>query len=461
MRRQRQSLSGAAKLCRPLDEIKAYCKESGLTVVVIGAGLAGVAAACELNGFDANVIVLEARDRVGGRVWTDRQFGTRGRGVDLGGAWIHGCDGNPITSMCINFGIDLSPTDEPEVSDLRAQLPLKRMPIFDWNGAPVAKHVDQNIEVLFNDTLTELTHEAVKLKAKGGDLADQSLGSALDERMEKLRLSDLESRVWKWHCSNLEYANATDLSNLSMLHWFEDDSYSFPGRHCLLKQGYQALVEKIASGLDVRLNQTVSRINYQGSRVKVMCDSGMSVEADMCIVTVPLGVLKSRRIRFIPELPRRKLCVIDKLGFGLLNKVVLQFKSVKFWTADSINCGYASKDAGKFYIFVNVEGATGTPTLVTLVSGSCAAAYEQCSDDEIQSQVLEVLRSMFGHGVPDPLRCVCTRWSQDPFAFGSYTYLPVDGDPNDIDLLAVSVADGRLRFAGEATSPHYLARYTT
>lgn len=193
-------------------------------MVVIGAGLAGVAAARELNGFDANVIVLEARDRVGGRVWTDRQFGTRGRGVDLGGAWIHGCDGNPITSMCINFGIDLSPTDEPEVSDLRAQLPLKRMPIFDWNGAPVAKHVDQNIEVLFNDTLTELTHEAVKLKAKvarlsvvfypdiwqltcriqGGDLADQSLGSALDERMEKLRLSDLESRVWKWHCSNLE-----------------------------------------------------------------------------------------------------------------------------------------------------------------------------------------------------------------------------------------------------------------
>lgn len=66
----------------------------------------------------------------------------------------------------------------------------------------------------------------------------------------------------------------------------QDDSYSFPGRHCLLKQGYQALVEKMASGLDVRLNQTVSRINYQGSRVKVMCDSGMSVEAGTLLSVV-------------------------------------------------------------------------------------------------------------------------------------------------------------------------------
>eukprot|EP00474_Spongospora_subterranea_P010087 CRZ10545.1 hypothetical protein [Spongospora subterranea] len=443
------------KLCRPLDLMKKLCSDTSFTVVVIGCGLAGVAAASELRRYNVKVVLLEARDRVGGRVLTDRSFGTGSSGVDIGGSWIHGTDGNPLTSLCRQYDIPLLATDDPEDVELTSS---QRMPIFDWDGSPVPQAIDRDVEKKFNAALTELTNKAISMK-NAKVQRDRSLGHALDAKMRSLKLSDLQRRLWRWHCANLEYANSTDLDQLSMLHWFEDDAYAFPGRHCLLRPGYQFLVERMAESMDVRLNHSVIRIDCSSpEKVMIHCSNKSQISADCCIVTVPLGILKANRIHFSPELPKKKLTAINSLGFGLLNKVVLQFPLPSFWSLSSANCGYASKDRpGQFYIFINVEEITDMPTIVSLISGSCAAEYETISDEDICTEIVAILRSIFSGRVSDPIRYRVTRWSQDEFSLGSYSYVKVGGDPTDVATLAEPDFAGRLRFAGEATSMNYMA----
>jgi len=214
------------------------------SVIVIGAGFAGLAAADELHALGCKVVVLEARSRIGGRCWTDDSLG--GRVVDLGAGWVHGVVSNPIAELARREGNEL------------VHIPADTL-LHDADGKPVSEDTDQEVQEIFNDMLAQVDSEM-----KSGRLfkPDMSLGFLFEQRAAKhpaLR-STAQRHLINWHCANIEYSVATDMNNLSARHWNQDDENAFDGDHCLLKKGYGSLAEALAAGLDIRLGTQVREI---------------------------------------------------------------------------------------------------------------------------------------------------------------------------------------------------------
>ncbi len=175
--------------------------------------------------------------------------------------------------------------------------------------------------------------------------------------------------------------------------------------------------------------------------------------ADAVVITLPLGVLKSAAVIFSPPLPKSKLTAINRLGMGVLNKVVLKFPQA-FWSQDYDIIGYASEKDKDFSVFLNLNRYISVPVLVALTGGSFARSLEALSEVEIEKRVMKVLRRMYGDGIPAPEVVIATRWVSDSFACGSYSNMPVNAKASDRDTLAAPV-ENRLFFAGEATSQQY------
>jgi hypothetical protein len=210
------------------------------SVIVIGAGFAGLAAADEMHALGCKVTVIEARDRIGGRCWTDKSLD--GRVVDLGAGWIHGVNGNPIAELARRLNVDLCHIDPDMVMN-------------DASGKPVPMEEDLKVERLFNDML----EDAKVLMAGKGNKQDESLGVILQQMADKNKVfsSEANRQLFAWHCANIEYSTATDIANLSAKNWSQDDENAFEGPHCLLKQGYIALADALATGLGVRVRVRV------------------------------------------------------------------------------------------------------------------------------------------------------------------------------------------------------------
>ncbi|MGL5192473.1 MAG: FAD-dependent oxidoreductase, partial [Chroococcales cyanobacterium] len=208
------------------------------------------------------------------------------------------------------------------------------------------------------------------------------------------------------------------------------------------------------NNLEIQLQQKVTEIRYGGSGVSVTTQRE-TLRADAAIVTLPLGVLKSESIQFFPELPTHKQTAINRLSMGVLNKVILKFPK-QFWPQDYQGLGYLHETGPDFYEFLNWSFYSQQPALMALTGGSFAREIEQLSEGEIRSRVMGVLRRSYGDRIPEPESMMVTRWSQDPFAFGSYSHIAVGGESGDRDILAEPIGD-RLFFAGEATSRAYPA----
>ena len=264
-----------------------------------------------------------------------------------------------------------------------------------------------------------------------------------------------------WHLANLEYANASLMSNLSMAYWDQDDPYEMGGDHCFIPGGNETFVRALAEELPIFYERTVDSIRYGTDGVLVYA-GGQEFRGDMVLCTVPLGVLKKGMIEFFPELPQRKRDAIQRLGFGLLNKVAMLFP-YNFWGGDIDTFGHLTEDQsmrGEFFLFYSYSSVSGGPLLVALVAGDAAIKFEMMSPVESVRRVLDILRGIFhpkGITVPDPVQAVCTRWGKDHFTYGSYSYVAIGSSGDDYDILAESVGDGRVFFAGEATNKQYPA----
>lgn len=304
----------------------------------------------------------------------------------------------------------------------------------------------------------------------------QTLGATLDEGVNQyhcmLDFKPKAMRLLNWHYANLEYANAANVEKLSLAGWDQDIGHEFEGEHAQVVGGYQQLPRglwRYPEQLNVRTNKAVAKIQYdssgaESSKATITCEDGEIIEADKVIISTPLGVLKQQSITFEPSLPDWKQGAISRLGFGLLNKLVLVFEK-PFWDVDRDmfgllrepqpgTTGMLQKDyragRGRFYLFWNCLETSGLPVLIALMAGDAAHEAEKTPDQILVQECMGQLRKVFGaHRVPEPLETIVTRWKSDRFARGSYSFVAADAQPEDYDLMAKSI--GNLFFAGEAT----------
>ena len=392
-------------------------------IVIVGAGAAALAAADELQvrGFE-NVVILEARDRVGGRIWTS-SIGD-GIPVELGATWIHGVRGNPISDIVESNGIATAETDYDNAV------------LYDHDGLP-AEPVDPALW----GTYMALAYE----------MPEASLADVFERFAATHGLSGDDRRLWLHSLASMfSHEFGADISDLSIMSY--DGPSTLRGGDVVFPGGYSQIVDVLAAGRDIRLDHPVAGIDYSGPTIAVATESGDTFEADRVVVTVPLGVLKADAISFTPELPPVMREAIAALDMGILNRTVLLFDE-PFWDRDTEWIGYAGEQPGQWSETLNLYPYLGRPVLAMFNPGSFGAETEQYSDAELTSRAVETLRSMFGD-VPEPVDAVSTRWGSDPWTRGSYSYLPVGVDFETYGEMSKPVGE-RLFFAGEATHSRF------
>ncbi|KAK6790391.1 hypothetical protein RDI58_014191 [Solanum bulbocastanum] len=198
-------------------------------VIVIGASLAGLAAARQLMLFGFEVIVLEGRKRAGGRVYTKKmEGGNKVAAADLGGSILTGTLGNPLGLLARQLSYTLH--------TVRDQCPLYRA-----DGKSVDEYLDKKVEAAYN----ELLDKASKVRQELSPII--SLGETLETLRKdfSVAMNDEEMSLFNWHLANLEYANASLLSQLSLAFWDQDDPYDMGGDHCILPGGNGRLVHAL------------------------------------------------------------------------------------------------------------------------------------------------------------------------------------------------------------------------
>ena len=316
---------------------------------------------------------------------------------------------------------------------------------------------------------------------------DNAIGKTVGKHnhREFERFGEEQHSLLLWNIKNIEYALGANISDLSMKFWDSDERHAFEGDHVLLRCGYSAVVDYMEAKLKERGNKfrcifdcPVQKVEYArksqtlpytasdtgGFRKLVELSDSCSIIAgeeevsykcDFTVCTLPLGVLKASisrneheigKVEFDPPLPFSKVDAIQNTGFGLLNKVYLQFPYA-FWRLKSLFdedqtlFGNASGVNPHHYMFNDIgkslqKNGDAPAVLMSLISGREAVTCERRSDKELVDEVVHTLRTLFSTDiVPDPISFRVTRWGTDRFARGSYTFLPPGSSDQDFHIL--------------------------
>ncbi|KAK7743676.1 hypothetical protein SLS62_010508 [Diatrype stigma] len=578
---------GCAEIPSPLKKPRrSRPSKKGKTIVVIGAGMAGLGCARQLDNLfkqyvteyhdlgeePPKVIVLEGRSRLGGRVYSraldgsqcQRLIGFKGRrhSVECGGMIITGFErGNPLNVLVRGqmalpyyalrpdttlYDTNGKAVDEARdrlveklyndclerVSDYKFKIPPSKLiegnkDLIDEGrdssseGQRTIAHAEEAMAALpqapsvaeqslgpqvslvpvSTDRATGKTHvepgmptsfrAAYKAKLMGWALRDgideshdleldapakdpkATLGSMMDEAISQYKnivdLTAQDFRLMNWHVANLEYSNAINYNQLSLSGWDIDAGNEWEGKHTMVIGGYQNVAWGLGhapSSLDIRKETAVRKISYSPEKTgaaRVECENGTTINADYVVSTIPLGVLKYNSVEFDPPLPSWKTDAVERLGYGILNKIILVYRDA-FWdksrdifgvlrtplSRDSLKQTEYTSQRGRCFQWFDVSNMSGIPVLLGLMAGDAGFDTEHSKNDELVEEATDVLRSIYGAKVPQqPVHSIITRWGSDKFSRGSYSSAGPDMKPDDYQTMARSV--GNLFFAGEHT----------
>ena len=405
-------------------------------VLIIGAGISGLAAARTLVDQGCSVTVLEARNVIGGRIRSDNSFGVP---IDLGASFIHGTRGNPLVELASRYGVETYNTDRDKeyLVDARGRFVSSRslkQAQGEYNRI-FAKLLSVQEDLVNDQSIQSVTASLVRaVRARNG--------SASADLLRFLLQSDLA----------IEFG--ADLKEMSLLYLDHDEEFSGPD--LLLKTGYMPIVNGLARNLDIRLNQLVTGIEQSGSGVTVATSSA-NYSADRVIITLPLGILKRSDILFSPALPAKKLAALARLRMGVLDKTYFKFPSA-FWQKAGMNVGYIGNVAARTALdipeYYTLDRVTKSPILFGFTAGTMARQFATFDTSAVVASTLKTFRRIYGPTVPEPEAVLRTSWASDPFSYGSYSFIPVNGRAEDYQTLAEPI-NNRIFFAGEATNRSY------
>lgn len=411
-------------------------------VIVVGAGMAGLVAARLLHDSGFEVIVFEARERLGGRVWTDSRLGVP---LDLGGSWVHGVDGNPLTSWCDALGVKLIESEGDRL-------------LIDPRATAATRNGQQRRAVpgrsAFAAAIAWSSWKS-KLMARVHGPRSISVKDAIDPLLGAKWLREIDRLVVATYLERSEGVHGSLYDKISVEEWFPTEGLE---RNAQPRGGFQPLLDDAARGLDIRFGAAVERIAWGGEGVTAVLAGGERIAADRALVTVPIALLRAGKPSFEPPLPAQQQEAIERIGYGagVLAKIYLRFPEV-FWPTQSKWFGRlpdAPDRRGTFNTFVAHHEETGLPILLSFANGQTARRYDlETPDEAVKDAAVASLRKMFGaNRVPEPEAFVFPRWLSDPWSRGGYTYPGVGSPVEDRERHARPLAD-RVFFAGEATEP--------
>jgi polyamine oxidase len=409
-------------------------------VVVVGAGIAGLTAANALAHGGVECVVLEARDRIGGRLHT---IDLGGSPVDLGGSWIHMPGGNPMRAFAQQAGVPCRSAD-----------PVPEMAGFDCAEG-------RRLSAAEAEAVLGLYQEA--FPAAAGQLAaelglDASAADGIEAFVARADLAPGPARRARQMLYGAVEAESADLAERQSLRWMWNE-FEYDGNYFgdVPDGGYRRLVDAMATGVDARLGVEVTEVALSAGGVRVRGADGTSEEGSHVVVTVPLGVLKRGAPRFSPALPPDRLAAIGRLGFGRFEKVALRFDEPFWRDAGFPHLMVFPRDPGEWMAWaLGLDAFGGGPVLVFFVFHSDAARLSEAGRDGAARWALGLLAEATGRPCPEPAAVAVTSWASDPYAGGAYTHIPPGASPADVDLLGEPVG-GRLLFAGEHTQSARMA----
>lgn len=401
--------------------LKKTNKNNVKTVVVIGAGISGLSAANYLKKKGFNPIVLEAQNNIGGRLKTNRSLGFA---FDEGASWIHGPKRNPITKLAKKSKTQLFLTEDESVE------------VFDTNGEQYISTVLDFEESAYENKLEEL---------------EAGINSKLSIQLYRSNPELKKDRLWNYMLSAfLEFDTGGDIDELSSKYFYDDKA--FKGEDLMVTNGYDKISNYLPEGLDIRLNHNVTKLDYTSDKVIINSSQGVFI-ADHVIVTVPLGVLKKKIIEFKPPITKPIKNAINNLQMGTVNKFILVWDQA-FWKKDLQYIGYTSEQKGKYNYFLNVKKYSNVNALMTFSFGDISKREEYLSDQEIVDEIMVNIHRMFGPNIPRPKQILRTKWNNNPYAFGSYSFPAFGSSPEDFKAFEQSL-NNKIFFAGEHTIHDY------
>lgn len=392
-----------------------------LDVIVIGAGMAGITAARSLAQASLSVAVLEARDRIGGRIMTVDDF-CEGP-VEGGAEFVHGLSAATLPEVrAAGLNLRGSPQMRRTAFNLGGEtrwLPIACMHPGTWACA------------------------GMRGKIARSEPPDLSAREFMDKHGYKGRARMLTEMTFLQHLPG----SADDVGVLGLV---DDGVLDLQTRfNNRIVTGYSSLPRSLAKGLDIRLESQVESVVWNAQKVTVRLKGGDEIEARALISTLPIGVLKSDAVRFDPPLPDSKKWALSQMEMGPITKILMRFDQ-RFWPRWMEMAASASGAVNLYWaVFRNVKDRPAALTGYCI--GPRATKLSAESDDRVIEIVMDDLRRMFPKA--DPHRALVdyrlVNWAKDPFAGGGYSFLRPGGRGAREALRAIDT--GAVFWAGAGT----------
>ncbi|XP_011160013.2 uncharacterized protein LOC105196007 isoform X2 [Solenopsis invicta] len=470
----RHSFSCAAKLLDTVLFSRARGMPKETKVVIVGAGAAGIAAASRLQQRGvSDFVILEANDRIGGRIYT-KDFGEHV--VDLGAQWVHGQSGNVVYEMASKHNL---------LSSFAVLLDPSKHEFVTINGEIIPTEESSKALMIYFDKM-----EQEKLKEEKGNFGDYFIREyykAFDEEPFTSRgrvaeyLSWIEKMENSIQCSDSWF----DVSAKRLTEYWEcegDSTLDWKTRG--YKTIFDLLLRRIPNAEEclpimekIEFGKVVTTINYSsGENVTVITRDGCEYSALHVIFTGSLGVLKEKHsTMFVPPLSQKKQRVIEGLNIGTANKVFLEFPH-RWWPEDkaSFDFIWSEKDKKEFLqnygenrewlcdVFSFFTVAHQPNLLCAWIAGKNARHMETLSDVDVFNGLYLLLKKSFEkhYNVVKPIRMLRSKWYTNEHFRGSYSFQSTTSELMDVRPkdLAEPVMSGNkpvILFAGEATHDHF------